>query len=397
MKKIYFLCITLFFLFPQIAFSTDLGTISGVIYDQESNFLLSKIQVSIEELDITTMTDINGEFKFADIPAGQYTIETSSFYFKDISKIIYVQKRRNSKIVLHLNRDFNLFNRNQFILMGVVTDFDSGKPISGASVIVKYNSQGTKTNNKGQFILLLPQDISMVSVFIIKDQVYNENVDQIILDPGPVTRIDVRLKKEAPLVRKMFDSKYREFTNKFVSLIKSDILTNGTVQTVGPNAISVFASEDEIDKVEKMVENFDVPFKQIWLEVRIIYASKEKNGDSIIEDELKLVSEQLRSLFSFNKYELLDIAKLGVEENSHCMFRTAKGFSEVKINKVEFIDENGGLIKLKNIHLRSRVDNQILLETSVNIPNGDTLILGTSSTDDATDKALIAVVTARVK
>ena len=396
MKKIYFVSFIVFLLFTRTAISADVGTISGVVFDAESKFLLSKVQVSIEALGISTMTDIDGKFKLADIPAGEYEIHTSSLYFKGKAKKVDVKKGRNSGIDFDLNINYNLLVYKKYILMGIVTDFDTGEPIPDARVILSFEAQGTKTNSKGQFILFLPHEKSIVSIFIIKDKGYNEKVDRIVLDPGPVTRIDVRIKKEVPFIRKTFNSKYRDFTNEFLSFLKGEIENMGSIRIKGPNTLSVRETEENILKIKKMIEKYDVPFKQIWLELRLIYASNETNGGSKMPDELKTVSEQLKSLFRFNKYELLDDAKVSVEENSHCMFRTGKGYCDVKIQNVEFINENGGLIKLKNINLQGRVNNGPILATTVNIPNGDTLIIGTSSADES-GKALIAVVTAKVK
>lgn len=122
----------------------------------------------------------------------------------------------------------------------------------------------------------------------------------------------------------------------------------------------------------------------------------KKENKSAMPKELDSISKQLKNLFRYKNYELLDDASYMSLEDERCEFLIGKGEYRARINSIDFLDVNGGLIKLERFELIGKIEKDYLsiFNTTVNIPNGDTVILGASNVD-ASGKALIIAVTAK--
>ena len=77
MKKIYI--ITLLFLFTGSLFAQELASISGRIYDQETNQVLAFASIVLktkpgETIIAGAISEENGRFSIVGIPQGEYTV-----------------------------------------------------------------------------------------------------------------------------------------------------------------------------------------------------------------------------------------------------------------------------------------------------------------------------------
>jgi len=393
MKKIVFNTLMISYLLAAIAFGQNYGSITGTVYESDTQFLLPNVRISIDSLHISTLSDINGEYKLIKVPVGKHRIKAMNSIDQSLVKTITVKRGRLSKL------DFVFTQRSifgpRYILMGTVTDFNTGLPIADANVFLYGEPKATKTNKKGQFRFLLPKEKSVVSFYVTKGDYY-KSMENVVLDPGPITNLSIKIKKSSKLISRTFNLKYRTFNPEFRALLQKEFDLSDKRCNITSKSFHITDTAENLKKLEKIIRKFDVPLKQIWLELRLIYASNDGNGAGKVPDEIKPVAKQLRSLFRFKKYELIDDARLNVEENSRCRFRTGKGYCDVIIENISFSNQDGGLIKLKTISLKKIGERDPMLVTTVNIPDGDTLILGASNADE-TGKALIAVVTATTR
>ena len=66
--------------------------ISGKVIDKENHDILIGAHVSLNELNLITVTDENGDFRFENIKKGTYTLEATYLGFKTYSADVKVTK-----------------------------------------------------------------------------------------------------------------------------------------------------------------------------------------------------------------------------------------------------------------------------------------------------------------
>ena len=103
------------------------------------------------------------------------------------------------------------------------------------------------------------------------------------------------------------------------------------------------------------------------------------------------VEKQLKSLFKFKEYAVLDNSCIMGHEDQNCSIGLAGSTYHIDIDQIEVKNE---IIKLAGLKLQSHIGEGTILNTTVNIKSGDTIILGSSRTKNY--EALITVVTAKI-
>ena len=66
------------------------GGIRGKVVSRNGRVVLSNVQVKIESLGLTAMTDKDGNFIFENLPAGSYTVLFSTPDFEDLNLMVRV-------------------------------------------------------------------------------------------------------------------------------------------------------------------------------------------------------------------------------------------------------------------------------------------------------------------
>lgn len=87
----------------QSSARAESGSISGHLTRDESGRALAGALVRIVETGQTTTADENGDFRFASVPAGQYTMEISFLGFETRSQAIMVGSGQAATLALRLN------------------------------------------------------------------------------------------------------------------------------------------------------------------------------------------------------------------------------------------------------------------------------------------------------
>ena len=102
MKKSAFILIFLFLFSLANLFGQSM--ISGVITSKENGEKLVGVNIYINELQKSTISNSNGEYKFGNIPLGKYQIQFSFLGFKpeivtvNVSENLFVQNVNLSKV-----------------------------------------------------------------------------------------------------------------------------------------------------------------------------------------------------------------------------------------------------------------------------------------------------------
>lgn len=204
------------------------------------------------------------------------------------------------------------------------------------------------------------------------------------------------------------------------------------------NTIFIKAPREKIELAQQMVKQIDVLPRQMHIEIKLIRASRT---GKTISPEIKGLISKLQSLFAFSSYELLDSISLIAESGAKTSLSTGGKYRVTCTPR--FIDEGKGIIRLEDLKLiklyqMSQSDTSAtaspffslkgndeegslsinipnlfavalldklskgedvdfgepILTTSLNVKNGDTVIVGGSKID-GNETALITVVTAK--
>ncbi len=154
------------------------------------------------------------------------------------------------------------------------------------------------------------------------------------------------------------------------------------------NAILIIGPHEQISLVEHMINEIDVYPKQLLLEIKLIHASKK---GKLISEEIKDLISKLKPLFAFSSYVLLDSVTLRTENGANAELLTGSSKYRFLCNP-RFIEEGKGIIRLEQ--LRLHISKDPILATSLNIKNGETVVVGSSNIIE-NETSLILVVTAR--
>lgn len=387
-----FITVFIFTIFSlNLAIAGTTGRLTGRVIDAELGKVLAGVKVMIVGTEFNSVTDSKGLYLIRDIPPGKYMIKAAKSGFRSSEMAdVYIKVDITTSMNIELRRD--PADADFVIVSGKVCDAGTNKPIEGARVIIVDEGIGAETDKDGNF--KLP---------IIKAKVYSIKVDaegyimgwyhDQILSPGPEKKLTLVLYKRDKLETKSYTTKFRPIMLEIAGLIKAELSSIGRIETGSPNSVTVTDTKDRLKKIDEIVEKYDVPFKQIWLEVNLILASSDEKSNNTLPKELDAVSKHLKSLFKYKSYEILDNARIMAYEDKGCYILIGKGDYAVMVDKIDVLNVNGGLIKLQKLIL-SR-NKQDILATTVNIPNGDTVILGASNVDLG-GKALITAVTAKI-
>ncbi len=66
------------------------GGVSGKVVSRNGSEALSNVEITIEKLGVTVKSDSNGDFRFADLPNGDYTLSFSTPEFEDLELLVKV-------------------------------------------------------------------------------------------------------------------------------------------------------------------------------------------------------------------------------------------------------------------------------------------------------------------
>lgn len=173
----------------------------------------------------------------------------------------------------------------------------------------------------------------------------------------------------------------------------SDRETNPGMLSSSQGAVTVRETPDNLEKIARVLEEYDRPRPTVVLHFQIIEADGAGEADPAIAD----VERELRRLFRFEGYRLQ--AETRVTAIQGTSVRQLMGREEERGFMIE-----GGVIEVRrgSDHATVTLDVQLnvamagpVLETSVTIPAGHSVVLGTANAP-AYEGALILVVRAEI-
>jgi hypothetical protein len=171
--------------------------------------------------------------------------------------------------------------------------------------------------------------------------------------------------------------------------------------------VAVSAPAEAMSAIEDAVKRLDVPTaapKDIDLVVYLVVASEQSSADGGLPPELQPVAGELKKIFSYKSFRLLDSILLRTQPGNRA---TASGtiapIGDAKTMMYNFEvqpsgvseDSNGRLIRLDNLNLSmSGGDRNGGIRTEITVREGQRVVVGKSNI--GAGGSLILVVTAKV-
>lgn len=166
----------------------------------------------------------------------------------------------------------------------------------------------------------------------------------------------------------------------------------GTLSRAG-GAISVRETPDNLEKIARVLEEYDVPQPQLRLHFQLI----EANGNGEADPAIARVEEELRKLFRFDGYRLVDqTVGHGIEGGGVArtfVHRERPYRVEARVREIQ-TGEGVATLTLDPVELRS-LGGPMTMRSSVRMRTGQTVVIG-STPGDLEGGALILTVRAEL-
>ena len=162
----------------------------------------------------------------------------------------------------------------------------------------------------------------------------------------------------------------------------------GAVEGVNQRTIFVRANKDALQKIAEVLQQEDTPKPQAGLRFQVI----EANGFATTDSAIAQVEAKLRQLFRYDGYRLAAETFLRAREMGHAeqTFIGEDGTPYALDVRVGEVLRRGGKASAE-LEVKLWANEVAVLSTSVHVPDGQTLVLGTAR-PDARRGALILVV-----
>lgn len=209
--------------------------------------------------------------------------------------------------------------------------------------------------------------------------------------------------QEPELDTRTFEVRYLQW-NEVRDILEPYVFTDregrAGMMSTSQRAVTVRETEDNLEKIARVLEQFDVPKPTVMLSFQIIEADGARETDPAIAE----VETELRRLFRFEGYELVaetqvvGIQSTGIRQmigDARTTYTSDEGFFMIEggVNEVRGTTGAAPTITL-DVRLSHR-DMPNILSTTVTIPAGHSVVLGTAQAPGI-EGALILVVKAEI-
>jgi hypothetical protein len=175
------------------------------------------------------------------------------------------------------------------------------------------------------------------------------------------------------------------------------------------HVVAVSAPAEAMAAIEEAIKRLDVPAaapKDIDLVVYMIVASEQPSAGAALPPELQPVADELKKIFSYKSFRLLDSILLRTQPGNHAIASGTIGPREAETaHELSYVfdvqpsavteDSGGRLIRLDNLSLKMvGGSHDALIRTEITAREGQRVVVGKSNM--GAGGSLVLVVTAKV-
>ena len=136
---------------------TAYGSIKGSVWEKDTYQDIAGATITIEALNRSTTTDKNGEFNFANVAPGEYTLSISvegyksAYTFDGYNRVTVKSGEEASISFIMIKEGTSTPEATTANLIGTVVDIETNQVISGAKITVNPGNLTTYSNNSGYY------------------------------------------------------------------------------------------------------------------------------------------------------------------------------------------------------------------------------------------------------
>ena len=285
----------------------------------------------------------------------------------------------------------------EVVFNGVVRDAETGKPIENAKIKYKLSSVeeylfATVSDKSGKFQLEHKISYNMIFDVLAELEGYQSKKIEIIFNKSEtLPSFEIELGKKPVQFERILKLKYIT-ANEIRKHIYQE-LQNDVHMSMRAGNMVVFGTEDKVAKAEEIVQRIDQPPKQIMVQVMLLVANRGDRKEVEHHPKLKDIVKKLTSLFNYNYYWVIGESEMiGTEGEPFSVMSEGQQSSFAMDAMLEIQDD---VVQLKRMKVTVAKPTRAEISTTLNIKNGDTVILGASSGQHE-GEAMITVVTAKI-
>jgi hypothetical protein len=157
------------------------------------------------------------------------------------------------------------------------------------------------------------------------------------------------------------------------------------MMSASAGALTVRETPDNLDKIQRVLQQYDVPRSDARLHFQLVEADHFTGTDPAIAP----VEAQLKKIFQFKGYRLIGEAVVGAADGSKVSQRLPGGYSV----RAQIYRTDPGTIRVQEIQLWAPGAGPVL-QTTVNIHPGQTLVVGNAAEGGKSTATLLLVLRA---
>jgi hypothetical protein len=194
--------------------------------------------------------------------------------------------------------------------------------------------------------------------------------------------------------RQTFTLKYAD--PESLGRILEPYLTNKGILRVEPKTRTITLVDEQavLDAAVKIIERFDVKPVQLQLLFRLVAATQVKEPAPVPAD-LQPIARQIQEIMRFNQFTAVDQAFLLTQGGAESTLHIGGEPGYTIYVTPEILEGDTGAVRL-HVILAHYHGNRSIIDTRVELRDGETVVLGASKIDGG-DKALITVVNLKTR
>ncbi|MBN1892875.1 hypothetical protein JW906_00190 [bacterium] len=286
---------------------------------------------------------------------------------------------------------------------GIVVDAKTRKPVPRARIQYHLDAEegqkfGVVTDANGGFYMIgiNPMKLSLFLLYLdVEADGYQRKQETVYPDPAGNPDIRVELEPAPPLVQEFVPVSNRDRMEEIGKTLNMEFGGKlGFYPQDQKSGILVRDTRENVARARALIAQSDVPPRQIWLQLLLIEADGQGGGRNVPDDpEFRDLQGKLKSLFKFQTYNVIGRADIHGQENASFSImqdagQTGKAAFAVRSGRLEW---GGSSVRLRDLTITVQKPVHSEISTTVNVPLGDTVVLG-SSKGGTQDHAVIAVV-----
>ncbi len=202
---------------------------------------------------------------------------------------------------------------------------------------------------------------------------------------------------DGKVVVQTFKFKFKS-ADRAAGVIRPLMSSEGSVSIQpGVNTLVVSDHADNVGRIAKAIDDFDVPSRTFKLEILLISAGRVTGAPPVVPEDLKEISTKLSGVLRFNSFEKIGELRLDGKEGDPVR-RDLDGY-HADFTIGEF-DPVSGTIQVSDFRLSRYQNAQAgkrelaeVMKTTLNLKLGQTVVLGASKLPES-NRALMLVVVA---